>query len=121
MESNRILQAIIEAIGNAKGLNISVLDVRDMTDISDYMVIVTGSSNRHVKSIMNTVLRELRELELKPLGMEGEQYSQWILLDYTDVLVHIMLAETREFYNLERLWKETLKSPTQQTVSTATD
>ncbi len=101
----------MEAIGNAKGLNISVLDVQEMTDISDHMVIVTGSSNRHVKSIMNTVVEELRESGYKPIGIEGEQYAQWVLLDYGEVLVHIMIAETREFYNLERLWKHTLKTP----------
>lgn len=101
----------MEAIGNAKGLNISVLDVQELTDISDHMVIVTGSSTRHVKSIMNTVVDELRECRYKPIGVEGEQYAQWILLDYGDVLVHVMTAETREFYNLERLWKHTLKTP----------
>lgn len=109
----------MEAIGNAKGLNISVLDVQEMTDISDHMIIVTGSSNRHVKAIMNTVVDELREFRSKPIGIEGEQYAQWILLDYGDVLVHIMTAETREFYNLERLWKHTLKVPYGEKVGVA--
>ena len=121
MNSSHILEAIIEAIGNAKGLNISVLDVRDLTDISDHMVIVTGSSNRHVKSIMNTVVRELRESGHKPIGMEGEQHAQWVLLDYGDVLVHIMITETREFYNLERLWKHTLRTPYGEKFGTLSD
>ena len=121
MKSNDILERIIEAVGNAKGLNISVMDVRELTDISDYMVIVTGSSNRHVKSIMQTVMRELRDSDCKPIGIEGEDYAQWILLDFTDVLVHVMLAETREFYNLERLWKDTLKEPFGEKIGAVSD
>ncbi len=121
MESNHILEPIMEAIGNAKGMNINVLDVRDMTDVTDYMVIVTGSSNRHVKSIMKTVIQELRVVGRKPIGVEGEQYAQWILLDYSDVILHIMITEAREFYDLERLWQETLKIPTTATGNLSSD
>ena len=121
MKPSYILETVIEAIGNAKGLNISVLDVRDLTDISDHMVIVTGSSNRHVKSIMNTIVRELRESGQKPIGIEGEQHAQWVLLDYGDVLVHVMTTETREFYNLERLWKHTLRAPYGEKFSALSD
>ena len=111
MNSENILEAIIESVGNAKGLNISVLDVKEATDMTDFIVIVTGSSNRHVKSIMRTVVDELRDASMKPIGLEGEQYAQWILIDYNDVIVNVMLAETREFYDLESLWEETLKMP----------
>ena len=121
MNSSHILEPIVEAIGNAKGLNISILEVREMTDICDHMVIVTGTSDRHAKAIMKTVIEELRESGHKPIGTEGEQYAQWILLDYADVLVHIMTSETREFYNLERLWKDTLKTPLSDKVSTVAD
>ncbi len=111
MKPEKLLELIIDSIGNAKGLNIAVLDVRHSTDITDYIVIVTGSSNRHVKSISRTVTDELRDLGIRPLGMEGEQYAHWILLDYCDVLINVMLAETREFYDLESLWDETLNTP----------
>lgn len=108
MNPEKLLESIIDSIGNAKGLNIAVLDVRRSTDITDYFVIVTGSSNRHVKSISRTVIDELRDRGVRPLGVEGEQYSHWILLDFCDVLVNVMLAETREFYDLESLWDVTL-------------
>lgn len=121
MNSSQILEAVIAAIGNAKGLNISVLDVQDLTDIADHMVIVTGTSNRHVKSIMNSVFRALRGAGQKPTGIEGEQHAQWILLDYGDVLVHVMTAETREFYNLERLWKHTLRTSQAENLGTVID
>ena len=101
----------MEAIGDAKGLNISLLDVREMTDITDYMIIVTGSSNRHVKSIMKTVVAQLRDQGCRPVGIEGELYGQWILLDFSDALVHVMVADVREFYDLENLWKSTLRPP----------
>ncbi len=111
LSAEKILESIIDSIGNAKGLNISVLNVKEATDMTDVIVIVTGSSNRHVKSIMKTVIDEMKDLGVKPIGVEGEQYAQWILIDYTDVIVNIMLAESREFYDLESLWQETLKVP----------
>jgi len=109
LELNAILKSVIESIEDAKGLNVEVLDVRELTDVTDHMVVVSGSSIRHVKSIMKTVVAQLSDKGYKPGGLEGEQHGQWILLDYSGVIVHIMLAETREFYDLERLWNRTLK------------
>lgn len=110
MESDQILQPIVNSIEEAKGLNIQILDVRELTDVTDHMVVVSGTSVRHVKSIMKTIVERLTDLGSKPNGVEGEQHSQWILLDYSSVIVHVMLAETREFYDLERLWDRTLKN-----------
>ncbi len=109
MESDSILQPIVESIEDAKGLNITILDVQELTDVTDRMVVVSGSSARHVKSIMNTVVEQMADRGHKPFGLEGEEHSQWILLDYSSVVIHIMLTETREFYDLERLWNRTLK------------
>ncbi len=109
MNLDEVLQPILGAIEDAKGLDIQVLDVRELTDVTDHMVIVSGSSARHVKSIMKSVVGRLADQGRKPGGLEGEQHAQWILLDYSGVIVHIMLTETREFYDLERLWKRTLK------------
>ena len=109
MELNEILQPIVESIEDAKGLNIQVLDVQELTDVTDHMVIVSGSSVRHVKSIMKSIVGRLTDLGCKPNGLEGEQHAQWILLDYSAVVVHIMLNETRDFYDLERLWNRILK------------
>ncbi len=112
MNSEELLENAIEAIGNAKGLNLSVIDVRGMTDMMDYMVIVTGTSNRHVKAILRSVTSELRQKERRPAGIEGDDYGNWILVDFIDVVVHIMDEDAREFYGLERLWQESLKTPT---------
>lgn len=112
MNAEELLENTIEAIGNAKGLNLSVIDVRRMTDMMDYMVIVTGTSNRHVKAILRSVTNELRQKERRPAGIEGEDYGNWILVDFIDVVVHIMDEDAREFYGLERLWQESLKTPT---------
>ena len=111
MNIDTLLESIVDAIGDAKGLNIQVMNVQELTDITDYMVIVTGSSNRHVKSISHTIIQNLTDLGRKTASVEGEEHAQWILLDYTDVVVHVMLAETREFYDLERLWNRTLTRP----------
>ncbi len=104
-----LLNTVTESISDAKGIDVSVLDVRDMTDITDYMVIVTGTSNRHVRAIMKSIVETLRDAGIRPLGVEGEQYGQWLLLDYNDILVHIMINEVREFYDLENHWKPSLK------------
>ena len=109
MKSTLLLQAIEESISDAKGVDTTVVNVRDMTDITDYMVIVTGTSTRHVRSIMKSIVSTLRDLGCRPIGVEGEQHGEWILLDYNDVLAHIMLREAREFYDLESHWKPSLK------------
>ena len=96
------------AIEESKGLNLQVLDVRELTDFSDYMVVVSGSSSRHVKSIMRNVIDHLAKLRCKAIGVEGEQHAQWILLDFTDVVLHIMLPDVRDFYDLERFWDRAL-------------
>ena len=118
MKTSELLELIINAIEDAKGINLITLDVRELTDVTDYFVVVTGSSTRHSRAIMNSVLDSLRDHKCRPIGVEGEQYNQWILLDYTDVVVHIMLTETREFYDLERHWEASLK-PTTAAVAAA--
>ena len=111
MKTDQLLQLIVDSIGDAKGRNISVLDVREITYVTDYMVIVSGTSSRHVKAIMKNVVSSLADNRRKPSGIEGEQFAQWILVDYGDVVVHVMDIATREFYNLESLWKGSLKEP----------
>ncbi len=115
MEANDILQPIVDSIEDAKGLNTEILDVRELTDVTDHMIVVSGSSIRHVKSIMKMVVERLADIGRKPVGLEGEQHAQWVLLDYSSVIVHVMLAETREFYDLERLWDRTLKKTAELT------
>lgn len=120
MNTDQLLEAIVNAIGDAKGLNISVLDVREMTVVTDYMVIVTGNSSRHVKSISRTIVQNLTDARRKPIGVEGEQFAQWILIDYGDVVVHVMDAANREFYSLESIWKVSLKESVVKEAETGT-
>jgi ribosome-associated protein len=74
--------------------------------MTDFMVIASGSSNRQVKALADNVMEKLRQLGLRPMGVEGDTAAEWILVDYADVVVHVMLPEARAFYDLERLWSD---------------
>ncbi len=101
-------EVALAALDDAKGEQARLLDVRKLTDVTDYMIVVTGASERHVKTLAERVLDKMREAGWKHLGMEGEQERDWVLVDFVDVVVHIMRAQTRERYDLESLWDETL-------------
>ena len=106
MNSEQLKQAVMAALEDLKARHIVALDVRHLTDMTDYMLIATGTSNRHVKALAENVNDELRKHDLRPIGTEGEQLAEWVLVDYGDVVVHVMLPETRAFYDLERLWSD---------------
>ena len=92
------------ALEDLKGIDVLTMDVREMTSIADQMVLATGTSNRHVKALSRSVIDQAKEQGFRPLSTEGEDTSDWVLVDFGDTIVHIMLPETREFYDLERLW-----------------
>ncbi|MBI2801374.1 MAG: ribosome silencing factor [Gammaproteobacteria bacterium] len=100
----QLLTATTTALDDGKAVDIKVLDVRKLTSMADYMVVATGRSSRQVRALAEHVAEAARELKNRPLGMEGEEASEWILVDLGDVIVHVMQAETREFYQLEKLW-----------------
>ena len=105
MNAEEITTRALEALDDLKGKDMVTLDVREMTDIADYMVICTGTSNRHVKSLADNVALELKKLGCPARGVEGlDQAAEWALVDFGDVIVHVMLPDTRDFYDLERLW-----------------
>lgn len=103
--SQRALKAIVvEALEDMKAVNVKVLDVRGLTDITDTMVIASGTSDRHVRSVADRIIQKAKEAGTRPFGIEGERDGEWVLVDLPDVLVHIMLPRVREFYGLEKLW-----------------
>jgi len=104
MEAEQLKKLIIEALDDLKAVNTVTLDVTDLTDVMDYLVITSGTSNRHVKSLANNVCMEAKSQGMRPIGVEGEGEGDWVLVDFGDVVVHVMLPATRDFYDLERLW-----------------
>jgi ribosome-associated protein len=97
-------KTVTAALDDMKAVNVKVLDVRGLTDIADTMVIASGNSDRHVRSIAENVAQRAKEAGFRPLGTEGARDGEWVLVDLTDILVHVMLPRVREFYGLERLW-----------------
>jgi ribosome-associated protein len=95
---------IIDALEELKGKDILSMDVKELTSVTDTMVVCSARSTRHLKSLANNVALRCKEAGFCPLGVEGDTQTDWILVDLADAVVHIMLAEAREFYQLEKLW-----------------
>ncbi len=106
MQTETMRQEILAAIADAKGQDTKVLDVRGVTDFTDYMIIVSGTSSRHVQTVADKVRVHMRERGVRPVGSEGEATGDWVLIDFGDVVVHVMRPQVRDFYNLEKLWGE---------------
>ena len=106
MESEQLVQLVVAALDDVKAVNTVTLDVTALTDVMDYMVITSGTSNRHVKSLASHVSVEAKKQGIAPIGTEGDDAGEWVLVDFGDVVVHVMLPATRDFYDLERLWTE---------------
>ena len=102
--SDQLLQIVVTALEDMKGVDIRVIDVRELTSITDRMVVVSGTSTRHVKALAENVVLESKNKGYKPLGVEGEDVAEWVLVDLADVVVHVMMPEIRDFYALEKLW-----------------
>lgn len=111
MQLDELRSLVQNVLEDLKAVELKVLDVRDMTSVTDLMMIVTGTSNRHVKALSDNLREKTTAAGVKPLGVEGVRESEWILMDYGDIVVHIMLPHIRATYNLEKLWdKELLES-----------
>ncbi len=96
---------VLGALAELKAVDVRSLDVRGITDITDTMVVASGTSDRHVKSIADRVVQRCKEAGFRPYGMEGERDGEWVLLDLQDIVLHVMLPRVREFYALEKLWE----------------
>jgi ribosome-associated protein len=97
---------VVDTLEDLKGRDLVTLPVAELTDITDYMIIASGTSNRHVKSLVDKLVEAAKDAAHPPNGVEGRETNEWVLVDLGDVLVHVMQAETRKFYDLERLWQD---------------
>jgi len=105
LSSEEVAKLAIAALEDVKAQDIVSINVREKTSVTDFMVIASGSSSRHVKSLVDNVLEKVKEQGVRPLGSEGLDTGEWALLDLGDVVVHVMLPTARQFYDLERLWQ----------------
>ncbi|WP_230980005.1 ribosome silencing factor [Steroidobacter gossypii] len=99
-----VVSVVENALDEMKAVNVKVLAVNKLTDITDTMIIASGNSDRHVRSIADRVVEHAKKAGFRPMGVEGERDGEWVLVDLQDVIVHIMLPKVREFYRLESLW-----------------
>ena len=106
MDAETQKQLVIDALEDLKAVYVVTLDVAGLTDVMDFLIIASGTSSRHVKSLADNVCMQAKKQEVRPLGVEGEDAGEWVLVDFGDVVVHVMLPATRDFYDLERLWAE---------------
>lgn len=116
MHIDKITDLVIETLENMKAQNIRILDVQNRTAVTDKMVIATGTSNRHVQAVVESVAEEVKKAGIKSNRIEGRSASDWMLLDMMSVVLHVMTAQARQFYDLERLWgepEETQEQPKQ--------
>ncbi len=104
MRSQFMLAQVRDILADAKGREVRLLDVRNIYDITDFMVVVNGTSSLHVVSMAEKLIENLRAHRCRPIGVEGKDVGDWVLIDFGDVIIHVMRPQTREFYNLEKLW-----------------
>jgi ribosome-associated protein len=101
-------KVVTDALDDMKALDVKVLDVRGLADFADSMVIASGTSDRHVRSVAKHVVEKAKEAGFRPHGLEGDQDGDWVLIDLSEMIVHVMLPRVREFYGLEKLWDMSL-------------
>lgn len=111
LENIDVKQLVIDALEDLKAQDLLCLDVSDKTDITDYMIVASGTSSRHVKSLAGNVVSEAKHVGLQPIGVEGLDQGEWVLIDLNAVIVHLMQPQVREFYDIESLWSLSPSSP----------
>jgi len=106
MESRELMETVVKCMDSKKTIDIKVLDISKVTTMADYFVICQGGSSTQIKAIADEVEEKLSEAGVNPFGREGMNTAYWILMDYSDVIVHIFSAESRSFYSIENLWSD---------------
>ena len=104
MDSDKLADLVVATLCDLKAESVQSLDVAHLTALTDFMVVASGRSSRHVRALSNSLVRRCRDAGCRPTGVEGEDVGEWVLVDLADVVIHIMLPKVREFYNLEGLW-----------------
>lgn len=104
IDAEQLRDVVVAALRDVKGLDVVVVDVRKSSAVTDFIVIASGTSDRHVRSLAGSVQKQAKDAGVPALGVEGEQAGEWVLVDLRDVVVHVMLQRTRAFYQLEKLW-----------------
>ncbi|NQZ29809.1 MAG: ribosome silencing factor [Oceanospirillaceae bacterium] len=105
MQSKKVIEVAIAELENLKAKNIEVIDVRGKSSVTDYMVVCSGTSKRHVMSIAGNVEDELKLQSIVAIGSEGHKGGDWVIVDLSDVVIHVLTEEARELYDLEKLWR----------------
>lgn len=106
LEAPQLAEKVVSSLADLKGRDIRLLDVRGKSSFTDFMVIVSATSDRHLRSLAQRLVDDMKQFNVAPLGTEGEDSREWVLVDFVDVLVHVMLPEVRDHYQLEQLWGE---------------
>lgn len=109
MTPEQVRDTAIAGLEEAKAQDIKVMEVKGLTDITDFMILATGTSSRHVNAIADKLVDYMKEAGHRPMGVEGEDEAEWVLVDLNDVIVHIMQSDARVFYDLDKLWGEELR------------
>jgi len=104
MQTNELKALVIDALEDLKAVNIETIDVSGHSSMVDFMVVASGNSRRHVSSVADNVVTKAKQAGMQPLGVEGADAGEWVLVDLGDVVVNVMMPDTREFYGLEKLW-----------------
>lgn len=110
MQNKDILDFVLDKVDDLKARDIQTFDVSGFSSITDYMVICSGNSKKHVQSIAEHVALEGKKVDQVPLGVEGQETGEWVLVDMGPVVLHVMQEGTREFYQLEKLWQSSIES-----------
>lgn len=106
LKTDSLKTLVLDALDDLKAKDVTLLDVSRLTSVTDLMVVASGTSTRHVMALANNVVERVKAEGIQPLGVEGEAGADWVLVDLGDLVVHVMLPETRELYDLERLWAD---------------